>query len=231
MVSLRLVLVILSLTVGLTLRSSVVGAQTPGVIQGCVDGKTGLLRVVASLTSCSQKETAISWNLTGPRGPQGPEGPQGGEGPQGNQGPPGVQGERGPSDAYSVANGNATPLVAGDCCEQNSTTLATLSLPSGLFVVNAIVLAAPGENAPTSTVQCRLQSPLVRRYGNISGASMEPTEVGGVTLPVTAALDLSVPTDVSVACWQLGGATVYGLRAALTATQVGSLLSPSIVVR
>jgi hypothetical protein len=41
------------------------------VIHGCVNIKNGNLRVVSSPDQCRQLETSISWNQTGPEGPQG----------------------------------------------------------------------------------------------------------------------------------------------------------------
>jgi hypothetical protein len=68
-------------------------------IHGCVDNKTGGLRVVAANGICRANETALDWNITGPVGPQGPigpVGPQGPIGPIGPQGPAGPQGIQGP---------------------------------------------------------------------------------------------------------------------------------------
>jgi hypothetical protein len=94
------------------------------VIDACYGRNTGALRVIDGTTSnCAKSETALAWNVQGPKGDkgdtglqgpegeqglqgvpgprgeqgaQGPEGPQGIPGPQGEQGPPGPQGEQGP---------------------------------------------------------------------------------------------------------------------------------------
>ena len=78
------------LVVGLILVGvgSVAAQTTSGVINGCYDQKTFLIRYLNS-GSCTNKETPISWNKEGPQGPQGEQGPQG---PQGEQGPSGVSG-------------------------------------------------------------------------------------------------------------------------------------------
>lgn len=47
------------------------------------------MRVVSSPGACKGTETAISWNKTGPSGPQGEPGKQGEPGLQGKQGPAG----------------------------------------------------------------------------------------------------------------------------------------------
>jgi hypothetical protein len=61
-------------------------------ITGCVNKKTGLLRVA---TKCNTSEKPISWNKVGPQGIQGEKGELGPQGIQGPQGIPGPQGEKG----------------------------------------------------------------------------------------------------------------------------------------
>jgi hypothetical protein len=61
-----------------------------GVIHGCFNNNNGQLRVFDTGATkpgpCSQAESALDWNQTGPQGAQGIQGPQG---PQGIQGPKG----------------------------------------------------------------------------------------------------------------------------------------------
>jgi len=115
-----------------------------GVIHGCYMKNGGTIRVIDDgVTKCAQNETALTWNNTGPRGPQGvpglqgvpgPQGPQGVTGPQGPsglQGPPGVQGpvgQNGVSHGYYDSN---TLNIASD----DPYVTATLSLPPGNFLV------------------------------------------------------------------------------------------------
>jgi hypothetical protein len=47
------------------------------VIYGCVQTRSGQLRIVSSLADCRTSETGISWNTSGPEGPAGPQGPPG----------------------------------------------------------------------------------------------------------------------------------------------------------
>jgi len=74
--------VILAVLVATTIKSS---AQT-GEINGCVNNKTGLLRIS---NQCTKSEIPISWNQTGPKGDTGETGPAG---PPGPEGPAGVDG-------------------------------------------------------------------------------------------------------------------------------------------
>src|SRR5687768_10495639 len=68
-------------------------------IHGCVDIRSGALRIVGATQSCdARKEVALDWNIAGPVGPEGPlgsQGPQGPQGPEGAQGPEGPQGPAG----------------------------------------------------------------------------------------------------------------------------------------
>lgn len=81
-----------------------------GVIDGCFQGQSGLLRVIDAEAgaTCRSDERPIRWNERGPKGDSGPPGPMGPEGdagpvgPQGDvgpTGPPGPQGERGTAGA------------------------------------------------------------------------------------------------------------------------------------
>jgi hypothetical protein len=85
------------------------------LVHGCVDSKSGTLRVIAASGVCKNNETPLDWNITGPVGPIGPiglmgpqgtagaVGPSGPQGPQGAQGPAGPQGELGlPGDTGAI---------------------------------------------------------------------------------------------------------------------------------
>ena len=69
--------VALAIVALLTVAGGVAYATIPdsnGVIHGCYDSKSGALRVIDPSTSqtCLNKETAVTWNQTGPQGPAGP---------------------------------------------------------------------------------------------------------------------------------------------------------------
>jgi hypothetical protein len=78
------------------------------VISACYDKQSGQMRIYDAdgglPKACGAKEQSISWNQTGPQGPQGAQGPQGEAGlpgPQGEQGPAGPQGEQGPAGTFA----------------------------------------------------------------------------------------------------------------------------------
>jgi hypothetical protein len=62
------------------------------VINGCLNKKTGALRIASA---CNKSETRISWNQTGPKGDPGQPGPPGNDGLPGKDGLPGMPGKDG----------------------------------------------------------------------------------------------------------------------------------------
>ena len=78
----------------LTLISSNIyfAASEPDAINGCVNKKTGALRIVAK---CTSAERSIQWGKIGPQGPIGETGPTGATGAQGIQGVAGEAGAQG----------------------------------------------------------------------------------------------------------------------------------------
>jgi hypothetical protein len=87
-----------------------------GVINGCYEKRTGILRVidVEAGKQCLSFETPISWNqqgrqgdvgatgATGPAGPQGERGATGSQGPEGARGAPGQPGPQGEQGAAGL---------------------------------------------------------------------------------------------------------------------------------
>jgi len=95
-----------------------------GVIHACYS-HSGLVRLEPAEYVCHTKQTAISWNQTGPEGPQGATGATGPQGPQGAIGPQGPTGATGPQGPA----GPGLPSVAGalnaNCTSQVSTSAYT----------------------------------------------------------------------------------------------------------
>ena len=88
---------------GIGAVATVVQASIPsgGLIQGCysANGSTAKngtpLNIIDSSASCANGQTAISWDQTGPTGPQGATGAAGDQGASGAQGATGPQGATG----------------------------------------------------------------------------------------------------------------------------------------
>lgn len=79
-------------------------------IAGCVNKKTGLLRIS---NTCTSSERPISWAKQGPQGVSGPQGEKGEIGPQGVSGPQGEKGETGPQGPQGLAGPQGPQGLAG----------------------------------------------------------------------------------------------------------------------
>jgi hypothetical protein len=82
-------------------------------ISGCVDKKTGVLRVASK---CFKTETSLVWNqqgIQGEIGPQGPTGANGVDGKNGDQGPQGIEGPQGPQGLTGPAGKDGPPGASG----------------------------------------------------------------------------------------------------------------------
>lgn len=83
-------------------------ATAPGVLEACINGGNGGMRLVDSSQQCHNNETRVSWNVTGPAGPTGPTGATGATGPAGPTGPTGATGSTG-ATGVTGATGPAGP--------------------------------------------------------------------------------------------------------------------------
>ena len=71
--------------------------SSPNVLEACINGGNGGMRLVDSSTACHNNETRVSWDITGPAGPPGPTGATGATGATGPAGPAGATGAAGPA--------------------------------------------------------------------------------------------------------------------------------------
>ena len=104
------------------------------LIHACV-ASSGAIRIVGPNTVCTGKDSALDWNIQGPKGPIGPIGPQGEQGPQGL---PGEQGQMGPQGLQGPA-GISGLVVVSNTVESNPLDRHYLSgsanCPSGKKVI------------------------------------------------------------------------------------------------
>lgn len=124
---------------------AVAAIPSHGVITGCFQKKSGVLRVIdaakhGAAGKCKRSETKIVWSQSGPTGPQGVQGPAGA---QGTQGAPGVQGI--PGANFTVA-----------------TTLQSGQTESGTYSVSGAVASGEIEDAinfriPLATVTTHVE--------------------------------------------------------------------------
>ena len=85
-----------------------VGSANAQQINACVDSK-GKVTIV-STASCPSGETLLTWNISGPQGPQGLQGIQGPQGVQGLQGPIGLTGITGPVGPQGATGPQGPPF-------------------------------------------------------------------------------------------------------------------------
>lgn len=97
-------------------------------------------------TTCPNGSFATSWNKAGPQGPKGVTGPQGPAGPQGPQGPAASDVNGSLASTWSLPA--AQSVATGGSFSKNETTVGTLDLKPGTYLVNVNFKATP--NAATS---------------------------------------------------------------------------------
>jgi len=102
---------LIAMSLILVVLVAAINESSAQIIYGCSSKRNGALRIVANSNQCTRSETLISWNQTGPVGPQGLPGPQG---QPGQQGPQGLKGDSGPQGLPGVANG-ITTAFHGTC--------------------------------------------------------------------------------------------------------------------
>lgn len=121
---------------------------------GCVNVRSGALRVTSGPGECRTGEREISWNQTGPVGPvgpQGPAGPRGATGPQGPagpvgpagpQGPAGPTGATGPQGPSGISSGFLLQAAASSSTQlgSSSTTVVSKTFADG-YSSDALVIA------------------------------------------------------------------------------------------
>ncbi len=86
---------------GGTAAVAAIPSTSSGVITGCVNKKTAILRVIDYQAGkrCTRKEKQVAWNQKGTKGAMGPAGAKGDTGPTGATGTAGAKGDTGPSGA------------------------------------------------------------------------------------------------------------------------------------
>jgi hypothetical protein len=100
---------VFSATIAAAVGVGYAASSSSGTIYGCYKSN-GQLRIDDSeVRTCGPNETAISWNVRGPVGPQGPPGIQGAPGPQGPPGPMGLTGPMGATGAPGAAGPPGPP--------------------------------------------------------------------------------------------------------------------------
>ena len=104
-------------TLGIVAFAQAAMSNGGGVINACYNNASGSLRIVDNASSCTNAESFLSWNQSGPQGQPGAQGPTGPQGPSGM------------SHAYRAAGSSLLPSDA-------AVNLAGVhNLPAGSYVV------------------------------------------------------------------------------------------------
>jgi len=156
--------------------------MTPGVLEACINGGNGGMRLVDSSTACHNNETRVSWNITGPAGPPGPVGPAGptgatgATGATGPAGPPGPTGPPGPSSGGPPFVWICTPAYLPQSGSNTKADLYVFNQSASTANVSLNILDKDGNNLQGHNIP-----------GTAGPVLTYPGEADGVNVPLTAA--------------------------------------------
>lgn len=196
------------------------GAAAADIYNACSDNGTRQIRPssiqVNTAAACTNKETARTWNETGPQGPQGLPGPQG---------------PAGPSAVYIESGQPLLSLpVSPDFSNPNYLDVATIDLPGGVHAITATVnriwntSANPDDIADASCV-----------LGSFDGAHVANAVASRATLglrqttalTVTAVAHSAAPKTYRLRCANLAPVGVVGVgEYSIMAIKVGGFFQP-----
>ncbi len=131
-------------------------ASQSSQISGCVNKKTGALRVASK---CTSLEKPISWNIQGPQGDVGPQGLAGPQGEKGDAGDTGPQGEKGDTGSTGLQGEKGDAGVKGDTGAKGEKGDVGPQGPAGTQVVS------------TQTAVQKVYDGSGKLIGNLIGAS------------------------------------------------------------
>lgn len=204
--------------VGLT---AIVYTDAGGAFHGCV-APNGSLRVVVPGTACKAKETAITWNQTGPQGvpgapgAQGPPGELGAKGDPGQaglQGPAGPEGPAGPQGPAGAGGGLPHAFVASQStlpppvflAQGSFTTVVSLDLPAGSYAITGHAVVTNTASTDAANVTCQILAEGVQADQASTTITPRPPPSpsnSGLrdTVPLTAVVTVASPGAVALQC-------------------------------
>jgi hypothetical protein len=198
-----------------------------GVIHGCRNTGSGILRAVEGATDCSPAESALQWNVQGPQGdrgeqgPAGPAGPPGATGAQGRSGPPGEPGPAGPAGPVGPpgpggADGYSMVLVGGGKTLSTgvNTPIAHLDVPGMTpYAVSGTVQINNETNPGTVFGGCQLASSSVDFSAPF----------GKVVVTLSGVWEAGFVPPIQLKCQVFGGATLRFSNVTITAVKLANL--------
>jgi hypothetical protein len=181
------------------------GAGGSRTIKVCVKHSGGVLY---QARRCKRHDTKLSWNARGVAGPQGSAGPRGVTGPVGP----------------SVAFGGAAQKTQDLAVDPSETTIQSVTVPAGSYVVNSNVAVSSSATAVRDTI-CVLSTPSQVLDDAQTFLAQNDAAGSAETLPINATVSLPVQATVSLDCSVLSGsgADVESSWSSLILTQVGSV--------
>jgi len=216
-----------------------------GPIRGCVNKKTGVVRILAKPASrCAKRtETAVTWNRQGPAGqagnggssgqagPQGPKGdtgPRGAVGPKGDTGPagePGLKGDKGAKGDKGDQGPKGDPGRDGAPIGAAGGDLAG-SYPAPTVAANAIGSAEVADGSLTNDDL----APSVGRSFHTEGTLANATDVRIARIPNIGTIDVGCGPDSIIATFasDMGAA---GPTRAWTKEEFGTVVTGRYVAR
>jgi hypothetical protein len=87
-------------------------SATTTTLTACVKQGNGGMRLVGAATDCKNDESAVTWNVQGPKGDPGPQGPQGPPGDKGDKGDPGTPGTPGTNGTNGTDGTNGISVTS-----------------------------------------------------------------------------------------------------------------------
>jgi hypothetical protein len=163
----RGVRVLLAATAILVGTTGVALATIPGsngVINGCFEKRTGILRVIDAEAgkTCTSFETPISWNQRGQQGLQGSQGPKGDKGDPGLTGKDGVSvtSANEPAGAHCAYGGSAITAANAVTYACNGAPGAAGALPALHYVAAGLAAYGTTQGEAVHTTQTWVRCPV-----------------------------------------------------------------------
>jgi hypothetical protein len=159
------VIVTLALILAATGFAAAAVPDAGGVIHGCYQKKTGVLRVIGAGKRCAKGEKPISWNQQGRRGRDGSDGTNGTNGANGTPGTPGINGTNGTNGTNGATNVTVFK--------------ASVSVPGTGVSTSAGIACGPGQLATGGGFNSGATAAVVTESSPSSDGGLNPSATGG----------------------------------------------------
>jgi hypothetical protein len=190
-----------ALACGVTLAGGVATAASTATssptVKACRATKSGALTLLAK-GKCPTGSKPVTLSSRGPQGIQGIQGPQGTPGTPGGQGIQGNPGQNGAVAGFSVIKSASTTVT------NSTTTIATLNLPAGSFLVSSKEVVGATNVSDTSVpaaISCALNN------GSTTDTSQFTAGLSPVFLTIDAATS-TISNEIAITLAAAGSVTL-----------------------